>query len=178
MKDTGARPCELERVRLRDIDFNQKIIYLPSRKGSRGRPRKLKTQTVAMLKRYIASGKYKSEERIFPTSNAMTHGFMRQRNRLAEKLQDTAVRTIRFYDLRHFFATETYLRTRDIVFVKNELGHKSISNTLRYIHLVNFKDDEWISKVAQTVDEACKLVEAGFEYVCEVSNAKIFRKRK
>ena len=29
-----------------------------------------------------------------------------------------------------------------------------------------------------TIEEACKLVEAGFEYVCDRSEAKIFRKRK
>ena len=29
-----------------------------------------------------------------------------------------------------------------------------------------------------TIEEACRLVEAGFEYVCDVSEAKIFRKRK
>ena len=28
------------------------------------------------------------------------------------------------------------------------------------------------------VEEVCKLVDAGFEYVCEVGDAKIFRKRK
>ena len=28
------------------------------------------------------------------------------------------------------------------------------------------------------VEEACRLVDAGFEYVCDMENAKIFRKRK
>jgi len=46
------------------------------------------------------------------------------------------------------------------------------------MQLVNFQDDDYISKVAHTVEEACNLVEAGFEYVCDVSAAKIFRKRK
>jgi len=31
---------------------------------------------------------------------------------------------------------------------------------------------------AKTVKEACELVEAGFEYVCEMDDVKIFRKRK
>ena len=76
MRDTGARPCELERVRLKDLDFGQGIIYLPSRKGSRGRLKKLKSSTVAMLKGYVARAKYGIEDQIFPTSNAMAHGFM------------------------------------------------------------------------------------------------------
>jgi len=43
---------------------------------------------------------------------------------------------------------------------------------------VNFETDEYVAKVAKTLDEACQLVEAGFEYVTEMDGAKIFRKRK
>ena len=42
-----------------------------------------------------------------------------------------------------------------------------------------FKDhQEYVSKVAKNAKDACTLVEAGFEFVCEVDDAKIFRKRK
>jgi len=58
------------------------------------------------------------------------------------------------------------------------LGHRSISNTLIYTHLVDFKDDDYISKVATTAKEACQLVEAGFEYICKIDGSHIFRKRK
>jgi hypothetical protein len=30
----------------------------------------------------------------------------------------------------------------------------------------------------QTIEEACKLVEAGFEYITEMEGVKLFRKRK
>ncbi|MEM4733784.1 MAG: hypothetical protein QXD70_04565 [Candidatus Bathyarchaeia archaeon] len=58
------------------------------------------------------------------------------------------------------------------------LGHKSINNTLLYTQLVNFKDDEYTSAIAHSIEEACKLVEAGFEYVCDFGAYKLFRKRK
>ncbi len=58
------------------------------------------------------------------------------------------------------------------------LGHKNINNTLVYTHLVDFGDDEYVSKIARTANEASQLVEAGFEYVCEFNGAKMFRKRK
>jgi len=32
--------------------------------------------------------------------------------------------------------------------------------------------------VAKTMEEACKLVEVGFGYICEIDDAKLFRKRK
>lgn len=71
-----------------------------------------------------------------------------------------------------------YAKTKDILHVMQVLGHRNIKNTLRYTQLVNFKEDEFICKTAKTVQEASQLIEAGFEYVCEVDDVKLFRKRK
>jgi hypothetical protein len=72
-----------------------------------------------------------------------------------------------------------YHRTKDILYVKQLLGHKNINNTLVYTHLVQFEpDDQFICRVAQTIGEATNLVEVGFEYVCDMQDAKLFRKRK
>ena len=43
---------------------------------------------------------------------------------------------------------------------------------------MNFKTDEYISKAAKTVEEEQKLIEAGFEYVCDFDGIKLFWKRK
>jgi hypothetical protein len=61
------------------------------------------------------------------------------------------------------------------------LGHKNIKNTLLYVQLAEqlFKDQrEFVSKVAKMEKDACELVEAGFEYVCDFNGSKIFRKSK
>ncbi len=60
------------------------------------------------------------------------------------------------------------------------LGHRNINNTLRYTQLIKTEDDEFVSKVAKTVKDACALVEAGYENVTEFKEegVKIFRKRK
>jgi len=58
------------------------------------------------------------------------------------------------------------------------LGHRNIKNTLVYTQLMPIKDDDFICKTAKTVKEASELVEVGFEYVCDVEDFKIFRKRK
>ena len=74
-----------------------------------------------------------------------------------------------------------YYRTKDILHVMQVLGHKNIKNTLIYTHLVKNlgqEEDGYISKVARNVEEVRSLVEAGFEYVCEVDGFKVFRKRK
>jgi len=75
-----------------------------------------------------------------------------------------------------------YHQTKDILYVMNFLGHKSIKNTLIYIQLeeVIFKEEngEYICKVAKNLDEAKELIELGFEYVTEMDGVKLFRKRK
>lgn len=40
------------------------------------------------------------------------------------------------------------------------------------------KNEEYICKVASTIEEAKELIEVGFEYVCEFNKVKAFRKRK
>jgi hypothetical protein len=49
---------------------------------------------------------------------------------------------------------------------------------LLYTQLINFESDDFHSATAKTVEEAQKLVEAGFDYVCEFNEVKLFRKRK
>jgi hypothetical protein len=43
---------------------------------------------------------------------------------------------------------------------------------------VNFEGDEYICKAAKSVEEAKALIEARFQYVCEIEGAKLFRKPK
>jgi len=75
-----------------------------------------------------------------------------------------------------------YHQTKDILHVKEKLGHKNIDNTLIYIHLeaAIFKtsNDEFTVRTAKTVEEAKQLLEVGFEYVTEMESMKLFRKRK
>jgi hypothetical protein len=62
------------------------------------------------------------------------------------------------------------------------LGHNSLRTTLIYIDLeiALFKEsnDAFSVKVATSLDEACKLLEEGFEYVCDMDNKKLFKKRR
>jgi hypothetical protein len=75
-------------------------------------------------------------------------------------------------------ATMEYHRTKDILHVMEKLGHKSRNTTLLYTQLVNFESDYFHSATAKTVEEAKKLIETGFEYVCDIKDVKLFRKRK
>jgi hypothetical protein len=108
--------------------------------------------------------------------------FLEQRKTAARKFSNPRLLKICFTTFRHWKATMEYHKTRDILWVMRLLGHNSLKTTLIYIDLETalFKDtnDEFTVKVADTIEEACKLLEVGFEYVCEIDGKRIFRKRK
>jgi hypothetical protein len=97
---------------------------------------------------------------------------------LARKLQNPLISQLSFHTFHHWKATMEYAKTKDILHVMHLLGHKNIKNTLVYTQLIEFKDDEFICKIAKTIQEASELVENGFEYICAFEEAKLFRKRK
>jgi hypothetical protein len=56
-----------------------------------------------------------------------------------------------------------------------------IKNTLVYVHLAEelFKgEQEYVPRVARSQKEAYDLIAAGFEYVCDWKEQKLFRKPK
>jgi hypothetical protein len=75
-----------------------------------------------------------------------------------------------------------YHKTHDPYHVKQVLGHKSMKSTEIYINMeqaeFNEENDEFHVKVTGTLEEACKLLEVGFEYVMDMDGKKLFRKRK
>ena len=75
-----------------------------------------------------------------------------------------------------------YHQTKDILYVKEFLGHKKIEDALLYVQLAEtiFKEttDEFTVRVARSLDDACDLLEVGFDYVTDIDDVKLFRKRK
>ena len=73
-----------------------------------------------------------------------------------------------------------YHKTKDILHVMRALGHKNIKNTLLYTQLIRAdeKEDDFVCKLAKTPQEIQSLIEAGFEYICNLDDLKFFRKRK
>ena len=66
----------------------------------------------------------------------------------------------------------------NVLTVKRLLGHKRIENTMKYIGMIHFKDDEFEVTTATTMEEAKQILSAGFDYVAEKSGIMLFRKPK
>lgn len=177
--ETGLRPIELMNLKAKDIDLDHRLLYPTTAKNGSSKILKISTNLKEVLQEHIDTHKLNPNDKLFK-GNADDYGkhYRAMRNNLAEKLHDPTIKNIRLYDLRHYFATTLYAKTRDILLVKNQMGHKKIETTLIYTQLLNLNDDEWTCKTAKDLNEASQLIEAGFEYVTEIDGTKLFRKRK
>ena len=177
--ETGLRPIELTNLKVKDIDQEQKMICPTTAKNGSPKRLKISQQLSNTIQKHIDKHRLNPNDKLF-TGNAAEYGahYRAMRNRLADKLHDPTIKNIRLYDLRHYYATTLYAKTRDILLVKQQMGHKKIETTLIYTQLLNLNDDEWICKTATNVKEATALIEAGFEYIQEIDGIRLYRKRK
>lgn len=85
----------------------------------------------------------------------------------AKRLGNPRLLKITFRTLRHWKGTMEYHKTKDILHVKRILSHKCVQNTMVYINpeatLFQTTNEEFIVRVANTLDEACQLLETGFD---------------
>ena len=180
LKETAARGGEAANTKWKDVDFERKVVYITPEKGSNARILNISDKLIGMLNRVPK----KHGDKIFSKFSNMQYNYNMARKRLMYKLQKPHLKEIRLHTFRHWKATMHYHQTKEIVKVKELLGHRNINNTMIYVHLENslFKNtsDEYIIKIAETVKEACALLEVGFEYVTGeyTDGGKIFRKRK
>jgi len=167
---------EVWRLKWTDIDVEHGIITFNfPEKGSNPRQFKVSQKLIAML-----NSLPKVSQRVWGDIqlNQFRKNFLYQRKRIANKLKNPRIERITFHTLRHFFGTMEYHKTKDILHVQERLGHRSITSTLIYTHLVNFEGDDYHLRTAKSLKADEELLKAGFEYVTERNGIKIYRKRK
>ena len=166
----------MSRLKWTDInEANSTIRINNPKKGSDSRTLKISRKAISMLKsmpkKYDPYG-FNPNSRVYKDTLTTT------RNRLATTLQNPRFKQIHLHSFRHWKATTEYAKTKDILHVMKMLGHRNIQNTLVYTQLADFESDEYHSAVAKTVEEARKLVESGFTFVCDTDDIRLFSKRK
>jgi integrase len=174
LKETGMRCGEAFMLGWTDFDFENKTVNITPEKGSDPRQLRISMRLIMML-----NGLPHDKTKPFSCSHRhFSRTFRNQRKRIAAKLKNDRILKIHFHTIRHWKATMEYAKTKDILHVMKMLGHRNIQNTLLYTQLISFESDQYHSATAKTVIDAQKLIEAGFEYVCEFNETKIFKKRK
>jgi len=176
LKETGMRIGEAWKLKWIDVDEEQSTIKCRAEKHGNPRLFKISSKLISML-----NSLPKTSEYVFANGNLSAHRwrFDRQKRRLAEKLQNPRLLQIKFHSLRHWKATMEYHKTKDILRVKQLLGHRNINSTLVYTQLVSFEGDEFDVKATESKKEIEELLKVGFEWVGQDKDGFVFlRKRK
>jgi hypothetical protein len=70
-------------------------------------------------------------------------------------------------------------KTNNLLLVKQKLGHANINTTLLYTQIIDvLQEDSYTCEIAETTEQAKKLIENGFEFVQEMDGISLYRKRK
>jgi len=194
LKETAMRLGEAWLTEWTDVDSQNRTITCQNpEKRSRARAFKISAELAQMLlalprnSQYIFTCLKKSLFKEDRRSHILKLRRQKSilgyyRRRVAHKLKNPRIAKISYHSLRHWKATQLYHQTKDILYVMKFLGHRSIKNTLIYIDIESISyphnSDDYHAKTARTEKEALNLIEAGFEYVCTIQDAKLFRKRK
>jgi integrase len=132
---TGMRVSEITAMRLSDILFSQKIIYIPLAKaGSREQP--MTDELALYLKDYIANHCKPGQEWLFPYKRSKTGHRLNFRKEYRQAVENAGLdpaEVVR-HTMRHTAVSLLVQAGVDIPTVMNISGHKTQKMVMRYSH--------------------------------------------
>jgi len=180
LKETAMRSGEAKRLLWTDFDPERRLITLNfPEKGGNPRIWRVSGKLTGML-----NAMPRKSLKVFGDGpiNSMKTTFLKARKRIANKLQNPRLLQISFHTFRHWRATMYYHETKNPLLVKELLGHQKLDTTLLYIQIEQAMyteaDDKFTVMAVNKPEEIKKLLEVGFEYVCQKDDLTFLRKRK
>jgi len=154
MAATGLRPSELRRLRWGDVDkptespagFLPGAIHVRSRGGTLTKSRRDRSVTLLpRAERRLEHLKLETRRSADPMEfvlkgpdghSQISTGYLSRRFRFFRE-QARLDKHFSLYSLRHFFATEYLRRGGSLESLRQEMGHRELETTLKYIHIVD-----------------------------------------
>ncbi len=132
---TGLRLSEALNLRLRDIDGHRLQIHIVKGKGSKDRYIGIPECLLEILRSYYKA--YRPEDLLF---NGKISGQMwscRAAQRCIQKARKSAgiQRSVTPHVFRHCYATHHLENGTNLVYLKEQMGHKHLKTTAKYIRL-------------------------------------------
>lgn len=139
----GLRASEVSLIKVTDIDFERKRIFIRRLKGSISNIMPLLNNDVKYLKRYLKIRKSNSEYLFVSNRNKPLSRITIFRNfqKLCQKLNFPPEKQ-HFHILKHSLGIYILERTGDIKLAQELLGHKTISSTVIYSRYTNARRDQ------------------------------------
>jgi len=182
LKETGMRIGELTQLTPENLDKQRKVVNITPEKGSNPRILPISEKLITMLNNLPHNTRIKYKTLFQPDKDCLRDHLCTQRKQLATRLNNPRFLRIGFHTLRHWKGTTEYHTTKDILHVKQILGHKSIMSTMIYINLEAAlflqTDENFTCKVAHNEQEEAELINAGFQHINNRGELAFYKKRK
>ena len=136
---TGIRLQELVTLDIDDVDLDAKHLRIRA-KGNVPQVKFLKSNLRSLLRRYLAERRRQgtASAALFLSNRGTRISTRQVANRIKLWLAKAGIdKDIGPHGLRHTFATHLYAATSALLVVKRALGHRDISTTEIYTHLVD-----------------------------------------
>lgn len=134
MRDTGMRnERELYRVRIENIDWNNKVIFVPDSKTPEGR------RMVPMSERVLSVLRARCDPRqegwVFPSKRSRSG----HRTTMAKRFREARTKAglpdnLVLYCGRHDYGTRVLKKTGNLAAVMKTMGHKDVKAAMQYQH--------------------------------------------
>ncbi|MFA5175506.1 MAG: site-specific tyrosine recombinase/integron integrase [Patescibacteria group bacterium] len=133
---SGLRVGEVIRVKVRDLNFFEKLLSVRQGKGNKDRITVLSDKVASVLEKYVKNKD--ADDFVFESERG---GKLTERS--AQKVFSDALRVsgvkrkVSCHSLRHSFATHLLENGTDIRYIQELLGHAKLQTTQIYTHVAN-----------------------------------------
>ncbi len=148
----GFRVSELVNLKIRDLDFNNKVGHARQAKGKKDRTFNIPEFLVLVLMQRAEKQKSLNQEYLFtgPKGRLSSRNVQKIVKKAAKKAG--IEKEVHPHTLRHSFATHLLENGTDIRMIQELLGHSDLSTTQIYTHISN----EELKKIKSPIDSLMK----------------------
>jgi site-specific recombinase XerD len=133
---TGMRISELAYLQLTDIDLERELIYIQAQNSREARRIPLNAAAKKSILDYLKLRPRAKEKTLFLTKTCRPFLVRNIRTAIDRYFRLAGVKDAKVNDLRHTFVVEQLKAGTPLVYVSQLVGHKRITTTEKYLHLI------------------------------------------
>jgi integrase len=150
---TGCRYNEIRCLKWTDVDLFQGKITITKSKNSDVRSIPIRGMALELLRNLATQNP--SIGYVFPSPHVHSRP-IELRRAFRTAIKRAGLRNFRGHDCRHSYATEMLAQGLSLGEIGHLLGHRSISMTRRYAHLVKSRSIDAVSKMSEKIFKEVK----------------------
>lgn len=137
---TGMRISELANLQLSDVDLERELIYIQAQNSSEARRIPLNAAAKKSVMDYLRLRPRAKEKTLFLTKTCRPFLVRNIRTAIDRYFRLAGIKDAKVNDLRHTFVVEQLKAGTPLVYVSQLVGHKRITTTEKYLHLIEAPD--------------------------------------